>query len=520
MSRGPLASVVALWSLSIVLVLTGCSVGPKFEKPEVALNESWSQEASAKLTTLASPDSAWWRAFNDATLDRLVDLAYHQNLPLQIAGVRILESRAQLAIAVGRQYPQVQAIFGSAAALGVSENVANNVPGFDRYFWDYQLGFDAAWEMDFWGKFRNDVQAETAAHLATVADYDDALVSLTAEVARTYAVVRTFEVLLEQARRNATLQEEGLRIAESRFRNGATSELDVTQATTLLESTRATIPRLEIGLLQSQNSLSTLLAQPTGTVQTLLEGPQLIPSAPAQVSVSVPAELLRRRPDVRSAELAAVAQCARIGVAKADLYPHISLFGSIGLHATSGGGQPSASLFDSGSVFYALGPRLFWPIFNYGRIRNNVRVQDARLQELLINYEDTVLTAAQEVEDGMTGYLKSQEAAVSAQNAATAAQRSVELAVVQYREGAVDYQRVLDAQRSLLEEENTLAQTQSSIATNLIALYKALGGGWELRQGQQVVTDSTRAEMENRTNWGDFFSQPPDTSNVSTSTDR
>lgn len=397
--------------------------------------------------------------------------------------------------------------------MGLSKN-APNAAGLDRNFWNYQVGFDAAWELDFWGRFRRDVEAAQASLIASVADYDDALVSLTAEVARTYAVIRTFEVLLDLARANAKVQEEGLQIADSRFRNGATTELDVTQARTLLESTRALIPRLQTQLQQAQNTLSTLLGQPTGAVRALLDGPQGIPTALAVVAVGVPAELLRRRPDIRSAELSAAAQSARIGIAKADLYPSFSLVGQIGLQSSSQGGVQSnhaslGNLFDSGSLFYSLGPGVRWPLFNYGRLENNVRVQDARFQQSLVNYQNTVLNAAQEVEDALTGFLRAQETQVFEQNSVTAAQRSVEIALVQYREGAVDYQRVIDTERVLLQEESSLAQTRSAIATNLIALYKALGGGWELRQGQPLVAESTRAEMQQRTNWGRLLPSPP-----------
>jgi outer membrane protein TolC len=228
----------------------------------------------------------------------------------------------------------------------------------------------------------------------------------------------------------------------------------------------------------------------------------------------MPAELLRRRPDIRSAELYAMSQCARIGMAKADLYPSFSLFGSVGFQSSSDGGSQSNNaefhnLFDGDSFTYSFGPGFNWPIFNFGRIENNVRVQDAKFQQLLINYQNTVLKAAQEVEDSMTGFLRAQEATVFDQNAVNAAKRSLEIAMAQYKEGAVDYQRVLDVQRSLLQEENSLAQTQSSIATNLIALYKALGGGWELRQGQPIVPESTQTQMQKRTNWGKLLPSKP-----------
>jgi outer membrane protein TolC len=217
---------------------------------------------------------------------------------------------------------------------------------------------------------------------------------------------------------------------------------------------------------------------------------------------------------VRSAELTAVAQCDRIGIAKADLYPRFTLIGQVGTETTSSGGKASGNssftdLFGGGSLFYTLTAGVFWPILNYGRITNNVRVQDARFQQLLINYQNTVLRAAQEVEDGLIGFLRAQEAAVFQQNAVTAAEQSVKLSIVQYREGATDYQRVVDTQRSLLVEQNNLARTRSAIATNLIALYKALGGGWEMREGRAVIPDSVRAEMQGRTGWKDYLSQPP-----------
>ncbi|WP_129775933.1 efflux transporter outer membrane subunit [Peristeroidobacter soli] len=499
-------SVLAL--LGAMLVLSGCAVGPEYVRPQVKINEGWSTAANAQVTTQSATDSAWWKTFNDPVLDRLIDLACSQNLSLRAAGVRIMEARAALGIAVGQQYPQLQAAMASATRISLSENLANSI-NFDRDFWDYQVGFDATWEADFWRRFGRGVKSQEAAYLGSVADYQDALVSLSAEVARTYATIRMFEVLIAQGRNNVGVQEEGLRIAESRYRNGATSELDVSQASALLESTRASIPQLEASLAQSQNALSTLLGQPTGSVLALLQGPHEIPMPPAQVALSVPAEMLRRRPDVRGAEFSAIAQSERIGVAKADLYPRIQLFGTIGFQTTSGSTIESGNLFDSGSLFYALGPRISWTFLDYGRTKNRVRVEDARFQRLMVGYQDTVLKAAQEVEDSLVGYLKAQEVTGFQQNAANSARRSVELAFIQYREGAVDFQRVLDAQRSQLQEENNLARARSAVATNLIALYKALGGGWETRAGQPFVPENMREEMQKRTDWGDYFSQQP-----------
>jgi NodT family efflux transporter outer membrane factor (OMF) lipoprotein len=486
--------------------MISCAVGPDFVKPEVSVAQNWTTSTDPRVSSQASSDSLWWKTFSDPVLDRLIGAAWQQNLPLQIAGLRIVEARAQLGVATGMRYPQVQALTGSAMAVGLPQTVFN-APIADRNFGAFQLGFDASWELDLWGKFKRGVEAETAGLLGSVADYESALVTLTAEVARTYVAFRTFEVLIDQAQENAKLQEEGLAIATSRFKNGATSELDPTQAKTLLESTRATIPPLQASLQQSRNALSTLLGLQPGGVDALLTGPRIIPQAPLKVAVGVPAEMLRRRPDIRSAEFLAAAQCARIGIAKAELYPSFSLFGTVGLEATSGAAS-THSLFSTSSLFYVVGPRINWPFLNYGRLENGVRVQDARFQQALVNYRDTVLRAAQEVEDGLSGFLNAQEASTFQQAAATSAAHSVELALVQYREGAADFQRVLDAERSLLQQQNGVAQSSSSVATNLIALYKALGGGWEVRQSQPAVPQPTQRQMEERTNWGDLLSQP------------
>jgi NodT family efflux transporter outer membrane factor (OMF) lipoprotein len=493
-----------------LLAVSGCPISPEYKRPNVPLNASWSGDARLTKTAV---DVAWWRSFKDPALDRLMEVAYQQNPTLQIAGLRILEARAQIGIATGQQWPSNPNAIAGVSLNGLNDhNVsAGNV---DLIAGRYQVGFDALWEVDIWGKYRRGVKAAKAAYIATVADYDDALVSLSAEVARTYALIRTYQVLIQLARDNVAVQEEGQHIAEARFHNGATSELDVMQAIVQLESTRATIPDLQHSLTQAMNALCTLLGRTTGCAEPLLAGPGGIPTVPAQVAVSVPAELLRRRPDIRGAEMRAVAQCDRIGVAKTDLFPKLTLLGSVGTLTIQSTGAPSnlgglLNLFNPGTLIYSLGASLFWPILSYPIILNNVRVQDAKLQQLLMDYVNTVLRAAQEVEDGISGYAREQEAAVFLQNAVTAAQQAVKLAVIQYREGAIDFQRVIDTQRSLLETENSLARTQSQVVTNLIALYKALGGGWEPRVDQPVVSDANRQEMQKRTNWGSYFSKPP-----------
>jgi NodT family efflux transporter outer membrane factor (OMF) lipoprotein len=345
----------------------------------------------------------------------------------------------------------------------------------------------------------------------SIADYDNTLVTLTAEVARTYVVIRTLEERLAIARENVKIQERSQRIAQVRFRGGDVSELDVSQATALLKETEALIPRLKSDLRQAYNGLSILLGILPGESGGLLVGTKGIPIVPTEVAVGIPAELLRRRPDIRGAERSMAAQSARIGFAKADLYPHFALFGSIGFAAAS-----SSDLFDSNSLQAVGGPAVTWDIFNYGRIKNRVRVQDAVFQELVVNYQNTVLKAAQEVEDAMVAFLRTQEEAGLLAESVKAYKRSVDLSMLQYREGLTDYQRVLDTQRFLTLAQEGQIVTKGSVVINLIAMYKALGGGWETRVGKDFVPEDIIKQMEERTDWGNLLTNeeleepPPD----------
>ena len=495
-------------SLGLALMIGGCAVGPDFATPEAKVQDNWIEKNDQRVATQSPISHVWWKAFNDPTLDKLIEIATEQNLSVQVAGLRILEARAQLGVAVGNLFPQTQEGFGDAQANRLSSRLANQAI-LQHSFANFDVGFDATWELDFWGRFRRNIEAADASMIGTEADYQDALVSVTAEVARTYTTLRTVQVLIQLARENARIQREGLNIAVSRVRAGATSDLDASQARTLLENTLADIPDLQSRLQQTINALSTLLGEPPGSIEPLLTGPEKIPSAPRAVAVGLPAELLRRRPDIRSAELTAAAASARIGVAKSDLYPRFFLFGEIGVQSSE-----AASLAASGSLFYTAGPGFRWSILNYGRITNNVRTQDARFQQTLVSYQNVVINAAREVEDALIGFLKSQETEVILRRAVAAAEISVNLAMRQYQEGAESYERVIDTQRALLLERNRLAQTRSAIATNLVAVNKALGGGWDVRDGKPIVPELMQAEMRKRTNWGDLL--PPPTSSTLT----
>lgn len=396
---------------------------------------------------------------------------------------------------------------GGATYNTLSENAANTAVG-DLNYWDFDAGFDAVWELDFWGKFRRGIESADASLLANMAAYDDFLVSLLSEVANAYVVIRTFEKRIQLAEENVALQERSLNITDVRFRNGATTELDVQQAKTLLRNTQALIPQLRAGYRQAKHALSTLLGMPPSELRNILGGPSEIPSAPSAVAAGIPAELLRRRPDIRRAELEAAAQSALIGVAKADLYPSFSLFGSLGLRSSDGtnatrtGDDGADELFEGDSLEFFGGPSFTWNIFNYGRIKNQVRVQDARFQQLIVNYQETVLRAAREVEDAMVGFLRAQETEEFLNASVVAASRSVDLALIQYRDGVADYQRVIDTQTSLVNQQDLWTQTRGDIVRNLIAMYKAMGGGWQKRKDKDFIADDIKETMRERTDWG------------------
>jgi NodT family efflux transporter outer membrane factor (OMF) lipoprotein len=374
------------------------------------------------------------------------------------------------------------------------------------------MGFDVAWELDFWGKFRRAVQAGVADLQASIADYDDNLVFLTSEVARVYITLRTSEERLAVAHDNVKIQTESLRLAQAQFDAGAVTELDVFQSRGQLRTTEAAIPGFESDTRQAKNALAILLGKLPGQIDAMLAEPGRIPQIPAEIAVGIPAELLRRRPDIRLAERQLAAQSAQIGVAKADLFPSFSLFGSIG-YTTAGSTSPPQSrnaglsdLFEGKSFGYSMGPSINWNLFNYGRITNSIRVEDARFQQLAVDYENTVLQAVQEVEDAMIAYLRSRDQVAFLADAVAAYKSSVDLSTLQYKEGLVDFQRVLDAQQNLVQQQDNLVTTTGDVSLNLISLYKALGGGWEMRAGKDFVADSIKAEMKARTNWGDLLS--------------
>lgn len=492
--------------LALVVIAAACTpVGPDFVKPDLDAPPDWAQTPAQGLEASPYELVEWWQVFNDPVLNQLVETAQRQNNNIEIAGLRVLQARAQLAIAVGTQYPQSQFAQGSATYISPPDN-----SGVTSNYWQYGLSANVAWELDFWGRFRRGIESADAAFLASIAAYDQAMVLLVAAVTDVYAIIRTIEQQLEIAEYNVNIQQRSYDIAAVLFKNGSNSELDMQQANTLLLATKATIPDLQIALTQSKNALSTLLGLPPGGTDEMLGESRAIPTLPDSIAIGVPADMLRRRPDVRQAELLAMAQNALVGLAEADLYPSFSLIGSIGVAAGGPGSNASfGDLFDSDALTFATGPSIVWPFLNYGRIRNNVRVQDALLQQALVNYRETVLQAARETEDAMAGFIGTREQTGILAKTVTSAKRSNDLSTLRYKEGFSDYQRVLDAQQALFTQQQRYVAAQGETVRSLIAVYKALGGGWENRSNWPLISPATKEVMQERTNWGDLLDEDP-----------
>ncbi len=498
-------------SAAVTTLLAGCTLGPGFEIPESVLEADWHQQAETLVKSSPSRmNSKWWTQFHDPVLNQLVESAYHENLGLQTAALRVLEARAMVGSVRGMRFPQMQTLSGGvqrSGRHGASPNQISQSP--DRYATAGRVGFDAAWELDFWGKFKNMREAADAGLLANLASYDDILVTLTSEVAATYINIRTLQQRIRLSKKNVKLQRESLKLVELQFDAGVVTELDVLQAKSLLYSTLSQIPNLEAALAKYNNALAVLVGRAPSADTALVDNGVGVPELPDRVAVGVPSELLRRRPDIRRAEMQALMQCKQVGIQKAELRPSFSLLGSLGTSAATsqfGAGRGSLSdLFQKSNVGYSFGPSFRWNILNYGQIKNKVRAEDAKFEQAITNYHQTVLNAAREVEDGMAGYVQAKKQAAFLKQVVEASEKSAELAMLQYKEGLIDYQRVLESIRSLTQRQDQYVAVRGSIATNLIAMYKALGGGWEIRNRNPHIPQRTKDKMKQRTDWGKYL---------------
>jgi NodT family efflux transporter outer membrane factor (OMF) lipoprotein len=495
------ASRQLVWVL--LVSLSACKVGPDFKTPNAPLAERWLQSGDPSVKIDHQDYERWWTAFHDPTLDRLIDIAYRQNLTLLAAGTRVLEARAVLGVSIGEFYPQTQQVganvsYNQASAVDPTSNPTHELGN----YWRASLGTQIDWELDFWGKFRRGVESADASYLASIATYDDVLVTLVGDVATSYVGIRTLQQQIRIAQENVVKQKRALQIAQDRFHGGTSTALDVFQAQNVLAQTESVIPQLTAQLQQGQDALRVLLGMAPESLDGLLAGPETIPVPPRSVAIGIPADLIRRRPDIRSAELQAAAQSAQIGMAKADLFPAFALGGAFGTVAGSSGQNRLNEVFSSRGIQFAFGSSFSWPILNYGQITNNVRVQDARLQTLLINYQNSVLQAQQEVESSLSGFLQGRMQVDLLRRSVAAATEALRIALEQYRLGTRDFTTVLTAEQNLYQAQNNLAIASGNLSASLVSLYRALGGGWQIREGNEFVNDSTRNEMRSRTNWG------------------
>lgn len=472
-------------------VHNGFKVGPNYGRPDAQLAEGWIDREDPRVKSLPAQDCAWWTLLNDPTLNGFIETAYQQNLDLRTAGARILEARARRNIAAGNLFPQSQTAVAGYAHAQIGQNFGLPLPNTLNIWAD---GFNASWELDFWGRYRRSIEAADANLEASTESYGEALVMVLSEVATNYVQLRTFEQRLIFARENVKIQQKSLEIVEARLAQGAGAELDVRQARSNLAQTQSLVPSLEAGRRLASNRLCILLGMPVNDLAgQLAHAP--IPDAPPEVAVGIPADLLCRRPDIRRAERQVAAQSAQIGIAEADLYPRLGVNGFIGYAA-----DDLNHLFSSNSFTGFVIPSLQWNILNYGRIVNNVDAQDARLQAATLQYQQTVLTAGREVEDSLVQFIQAQQQARHLEQGVAEAQRSVELVIKQFEGGVTDFNRVYTTQSQLVIQQDQLAATRGNIVLYLIQVYRAMGGGWEtFMDGHQVPPslDAAAIPVEN-----------------------
>jgi NodT family efflux transporter outer membrane factor (OMF) lipoprotein len=466
-------------------LLAGCAVGPNYHPPQANTPASWSSPLAGGETNGPADLAAWWRNFNDTNLDSLMTMAVQSNFTLRIAESRVREARAERDVAAGGLWPSI----GSSAAYSRNRFGQNGFPplppGTALDYNLYNAGFDAAWEIDIFGGARRAVEAANAEMGAAEYGRRDVLVSLLAEVARNYIGARAYQQRLAITRQNIQVQQKILDLTTNRFQNGLSSDLDVQQAVAVLADTEAQVPSLETGFDQSVRHLAVLLGQPPGALLDAMSVEQPIPLTPPIVPVGLPSDLLQRRPDVQRAERDLAAATARIGVAKADLFPKFSLTGIAGLQSIS-----ANNWFDYASRYWSAGPTVQWELFEAGRIRANVRVQNTRQEQALDGYQQTVLTALEDAENALTAYAREQVRRESLTQSVSANQQALDLSTQLYRSGLADFLHVLDSERSLYAAQDALVQSDQAVSLNLVQLYKALGGGWEKN------SESTTASLE------------------------
>ena len=462
-----------LLPVAVAFVLgTGCAVGPDYTRPVLEPPDRWNLELTDGLAAGDANLHTWWEIFNDPLLDDLVRRAREGNLDLEEAFARIQESRARRGIARGDFFPDVDGA-GTYRRQRTSEDFGIANVDQNRTFDLYSAGLDMSWEIDLFGRVRRSVESADASIEASIEDYRDILVTLLSDVGGSYVEVRTLQRRLALAEQNVLIQRDTLQLTEDRNRAGLVGDLDVAQAQRNLAVTEAFLPQLRAAVVQRINRLGVLLGETPGALHAELRAPGAVPEAPDQVVVGLPFDLLRQRPDLRRAERDLAAQTARIGIATADLYPRFSILGTFAFDATD-----AADLFTGDMRGFSIGPAVRWNLFEGGRIRSRIAVEDARTEQALIRYEKSLLFALQEVEDSMVAYAEQRVRSEALARSVEAAVTATELVQKLYRAGLTDFQNVLDTERSLFEQQDALAESEGLVALTLIRVYQALGGGW------------------------------------------
>ncbi|MHC2067725.1 efflux transporter outer membrane subunit [Bremerella sp. T1] len=454
--------------------LTGCLVGPDHIDPGAPFQCEWIPPLPPGVSQSPNDSIAWWTKFDDPVLTSMIVRTAQQNLTLGQAAERIAEARALRGIVRGDLFPDIDGIgsytrrktSGSGNSFGLSNF---NPPPFN--FWS--AGFDATWEVDIFGGVRRRLQAADADVDVAIEDHNDLLVSLQGEVGANYIQVRTLQRRIEFVERNIQLQRQSLKITEDRFAAGTVSQLDVEQAKSNLYSTEAGLPLLRQEMELAYHRLSVLMGEPPSDLSKEITPQQRFPSLPQDIAVGLPIELIRQRPDIRSAERQLAAQAARIGVAVSELYPRFTITGTFTVDTTK-----FNRWFTTESIAYAAGPAMRWRLLDFGRVRSDIEVQRARWRGLVYNYQNEVVTAAQEVEDALSQYRYSIRRAESLREAALAARAAAEISEEQYKGGIIPFQTLLDAQRFQAELDDQAANAEGDIYLAVVSLYKALGGGW------------------------------------------
>jgi len=512
---------LALSTLTSALLLSGCNtLGPHFQGlKNPPIPKAWKAHNADNSDVVT-----WWRGFHDPTLNTLVEKAYRQNLDIQSAGLRILQARAALGIADTMQFPQLQQLNADASTTYTNASDIHTA----------NIRFDMGWELDIWGKYARTTEASQAALYASVAGYDAVIVSVIAEVARNYINYRTAQERLGYAKRNVIIQERVTEMTRIQFNSGNVSELDMQQARTQLYNTKSAIPALQLDLVRSRNALALLLGEDASTIDRLLYTPKasayqkhdrfiakhrgviqlqedksvdqmhLIPQISIDPHYRIDANLITQRPDIKAAEHLVHVEAARVGALEAELYPSFSLFGSIGYHPSD---QFGKWINGSDALAATIGPSFRWNIFQYDRIKNQIRLQDATFEERLLTYNKSILSAVSEVSTALSSYQLTRLQQKENRKALDATVRAFNLSVIQYNDGLVSYQRLLTTVEKLTTVQDRFAVIKGSVALSAVALYKALGGGWQMSRGKRYLSKESIARMRARTDWGEYLDE-------------